>query len=236
MRDWVRFVAARLELRTLAMIIAAGAAVWAFLELSEVVELTQPAALDRAILLWFRNPADPSDPIGPRAFEEAMRDITALGGFTCLTLFVIIAAASLVFFGKWRQAVVFTATVVLAEFSNDLLKAVYGRARPELVPHGAFVYTHSFPSGHAMLSAVTFLTLAAILSSLDRRRRFKVFVFAIAILVTVTVGVSRIYLGVHWPSDVLGGWTLGAAWALIARVVLSLWRRKGEAATQGVDT
>ena len=223
---WVRVAASRLELRTLAMIVAAGAAVMAFLELSEVTELADPSAFDRQILLWFRNPANPADPIGSRAFEEAMRDITALGGFACLLLFVVIAAASLLFFRKPRQAIVFVVTVLAAELGNDVLKAFYSRPRPQLVPHETYVYTHSFPSGHAMLSAVTFLTLAAILSSLDARRGFKAFVFSVAIFLTVTIGLTRIYLGVHWPTDVLGGWTLGAAFALTARVVLGVWRRE----------
>jgi undecaprenyl-diphosphatase len=225
-RPWVRSLLQRLELRVLAMIVAAGAAVLAFLELSEEVGEGDTQALDRHILLWFRNPADPTDPIGSRGVEQAVRDITALGGVTCLTLFVVVAAASLLFFRRRRAAVVLVVAALLAEVCNDGLKAIFGRARPDLVPHGAYVYTHSFPSGHAMLSAAVYLTLAAILASLDARRGFKTFVFSIASLLVVTVGISRIYLGVHWPSDVLGGWTLGAAWALVARVALSFWRHE----------
>ncbi|HEY3696630.1 phosphatase PAP2 family protein [Phenylobacterium sp.] len=230
---WRRFLTDRLEFRALGLIIALGGAILAFLGLSDEVGENATAAFDRAILLWFRNPANPADPIGSRAVEEAMRDVTALGGVTLLTLFVVIAAASLLFFGKWRQAVVLTVTIILAEVCNDTLKVVYDRPRPELVPHGVYVYTHSFPSGHSMLSAATYLTVAAILSSLDRRRRFKAFVFTLAILVIVAVGVSRVYLGVHWPTDVLAGWTLGAAWALLARLVLGIWR--GEAPAAGKD-
>jgi undecaprenyl-diphosphatase len=220
---WWRFLTERLEFRALLMIVAIGATIMAFLGLSEVVDEAAPGALDRSILLWFRTPGAPSDPVGSRTVEEVMRDITALGGFTCLTLFTVIATASLLFFGKRRHATVFAATVILAELCNDGLKAVYGRPRPQLVPHEVYVYTHSFPSGHSMLSAATFLTLAAILSSLDRRRAFKGFFFFIAILIALTVGLSRLYLGVHWPTDVLAGWTLGAAWALTARLVLGIW-------------
>ena len=227
--SWVRFLRERLELRLLAAIVAAGAAVMAFLQISDEVGEDETSALDRTVLLWFRNPSNPADPIGSHTVEEAMRDLTALGGFTFLTLATLVAVACLLFFGKHRQAVVFAATVLLAELSSDVLKLFFDRARPDLVPHGVYVYSHSFPSGHSTLSAATYLTLAAILSSLDRRRRFKAFVFALAILVTVAVGVSRVYLGVHWPTDVLAGWTLGAAWALLARVALGLWR--GEAPT-----
>lgn len=222
----------RLELQTLLTLVGAGAAVWAFLAVLDEVGEGDTAAVDRQIILFFRTPGDPTDPIGPRVFEEAMRDVTALGGFTFLTLFTVVAVASLAFYGKRRQAVVLAATVLAAQVTNDLLKAVIGRDRPDLVPHASYVYSHSFPSGHSALSAATFLTVAAILSSLERKRRAKAFVFALAILLTVGIGLSRIYLGVHWPSDVVGGWTLGAAWALIARVVLIAWRGPGPAETR----
>jgi undecaprenyl-diphosphatase len=215
----------RLEFQTLAAFIGAGAALWAFLNLSDEVAEQETQDFDRALILALRRPGDVDDPIGPHWVEEAMRDITALGGFTFLTLFVLIAAASLTFYGRRRSAVVLIGTVVLAEACNDLLKLAYGRPRPDLVAHGSYVYSHSFPSGHSLLSATVFLTTAAILSSLEPRRRAKAFVFSLAIALIVAVGFSRVYLGVHWPTDVLAGWTLGAAWALAARVALGLWRR-----------
>lgn len=232
LRSWMRFPFERLEFQVLAAIVAAGAAVLTFLKLSGEIGENETAAFDRTVLLWFRTPGHPADPIGSHTLEEAMRDVTTLGGFTYLTLITVVAVASLLFFRKPRQAVVLAVTVCLAEASSDVLKVFYERPRPTLVPHGVYVYSHSFPSGHSTLSAATYLTLAAILSSLDRRRPFKVFVFALAIAMTVGVGVSRVYLGVHWPTDVLGGWTLGAAWALLARVALGLWRGEGAPETQ----
>jgi undecaprenyl-diphosphatase len=231
--SWRRFLAGRLELRALALIVALGGAVLAFLGLSDEVGEGGSKAFDRAILLAFRNPADLAQPIGSRSLQEAARDVTALGGFTLLTLIAVIACACLLFFGKRRPAIVLAATVILAELSNDVLKLVYGRPRPELVPHSVYVYTHSFPSGHSLNAAATYLTIAAILSSLDSRRRFKAFVFTLAILMVVAVGISRVYLGVHWPTDVLGGWTLGAAWAIGARLALGVWR--GEAPVARVN-
>lgn len=222
---WLRALLERLELRTLALIVLGGGAVLAFLTLSGEVGENETATFDRAVLLWFRNPANPADPIGSRNFEEAMRDVTALGGFTFLTLVVLIASACLLFFRRPRQAVALALTVGLAEICAEALKVVYGRPRPDLVPHAAYVYSHSFPSGHATLSATTFLTLAAVLASLDSRRRYKAFIFSIAILVTLAVGISRVYLGVHWPTDVIAGWTLGAGWALAARLALEIWSK-----------
>lgn len=210
----------KLEVRTLAVLAAAGAAVWVFLSVAGEMAEGETASIDRPLMLMLRTPGDPADPIGSRSFEEAMRDITALGGFTFLTLVTIIAAAALAFYGKRRQALVFAGTVIAAELSADLLKALYNRPRPDLVPHLSYVYSHSFPSGHSTLSAATFLTLAAILSSLQTKRRAKVFLFTIAVGLVLAIGFSRVYLGVHWPTDVLAGWTLGAAWALMARLAL----------------
>lgn len=220
----IRRILHRLELKTLALLIAAGGALWLFLSLADEVTDGETGEVDRALIMMLRAPGDPADPVGPRWFEEMMRDVTALGGFTFLTLFVVIAVAALAFYRKRRQAVVLALSAALATVANDALKVVFERARPDIVAHGSYVYTHSFPSGHSMLSAATFLTTAAILSSLQTRRPAKVFIFAIALLVTAGVGFSRVYLGVHWPTDVLGGWTLGAAWALLARLVLGLWR------------
>ncbi|MDP3659654.1 phosphatase PAP2 family protein [Phenylobacterium sp.] len=228
--SWLRSVRERLEFRTLALIVAAGACLWAFLEISDDVSENDTASLDRTLLLALRTPGHPADPIGSRTFEEAMRDVTALGGFTFLTLLVTLTVLALLFYRERRQAIVLAATVIAAQLSADLLKGIYARPRPDLVPHGSYVYSHSFPSGHSMLSAVVFLTMAAILSSLQERRSARVFILAVAVLLTVAVGISRVYLGVHWPSDVVAGWTLGAAWAFAGRLALSVWRSRSEAA------
>jgi undecaprenyl-diphosphatase len=210
----------RLENRTLISLLAVSGAIWAFMSISGEVADNETLPIDRKLLLMLRTPGHPNDPLGPRSFEEAMRDVTALGGFTFLTLVTVIAVLALLFYGKRRQAIVLAATVLLAQACSEVLKELYGRPRPDLVPHGSYVYSHSFPSGHSMLSAVTFLTIAAVLATIEPRRRAKVFVFSVAILLTLAVGLSRVYLGVHWPTDVLGGWTLGAAWALAARMAL----------------
>ncbi len=212
--------ARRLEVRALAIFVAACAALWAFIDIADGVSNGETASIDRRIVLGLRNPADLADPIGPRGFEEAVRDVTALGGFTVLTLVTVLATVALAFHGKRRQALVLAVTVALAELSTELLKLAFGRDRPDLVPHGGFVYSNSFPSGHSTLSAATFLTLAAILASLEPERRAKAVVVGVAVLLVAAIGASRVYLGVHWPSDVLGGWALGATWALLARLAL----------------
>jgi undecaprenyl-diphosphatase len=214
----------RPEIGTLLTLMGVSAAVWGFLNLSSEVGERETLTMDTRLLLMLRNPLNHSDPIGPRGFEEAMRDLTALGGFTFLTLVVLIAFAGLMFYRHSRRAWVFLGVVTLAQVSAELLKGVFERPRPDLVPHGSYVYSASFPSGHSTMSAVVFLTLAGILASMEPKRRAKAFIFGVAIALVVAVGFSRVYLGVHWPTDVLAGWTLGAAWALVARLALIFWK------------
>ena len=215
----------RLEARVLIALAAAAAALWAFLGVAGEMREGETAALDARLLLALRRPGHPADPIGPRWLEECMRDLTALGGATVLTLVTITAVVTLLFHAKRRHALVMGATVIAAQLSGEVLKALYDRPRPTLVPHGSYVYSASFPSGHSTIAAATYLTLAAIIAHLERTRRAKAFVFVLASLMISAVGFSRVYLGVHWPSDVLAGWALGALWALAAWIALQMLLR-----------
>ena len=149
-----------------------------------------------------------------------MRDVTALGGVTVMVLVTLVGVLAFWIHRKRWHAGVLAVTVLMADISSEALKNLYHRPRPDLVPHGSYVYSSSFPSGHSTLSAATFLTLAMLISSLEPNRPTKVMVFVLAITLLLAVGVSRVYLGVHWPSDVLAGWCLGAAWALAAWTAL----------------
>jgi undecaprenyl-diphosphatase len=111
---------------------------------------------------------------------------------------------------------------------SALLKDAFGRARPDLVPHGVEVHTLSFPSGHAMLAAATYLTLGALLARVQPHPRVKTYVLTVAAVLTVLIGVSRVHLGVHWPSDVLAGWCVGAAWALLCWMAAVWLQRRGQ--------
>jgi undecaprenyl-diphosphatase len=175
--------------------------------------------LDEALLLALRNPADVSDPVGPLWFEELVRDMTALGSTAVLTLLVIAVSGFLYLTGRTRKAVGVLVWSAAGTALSHLSKLGFARPRPELVPHAAEVFTPSFPSGHAMLSAVIYLTLGAMIATAQDDRRTKFYVLAFAIMLTLLVGSSRVYLGVHWPSDVLAGWALGAAWACLGWLV-----------------
>jgi undecaprenyl-diphosphatase len=119
---------------------------------------------------------------------------------------------------------------------STLLKFGFERPRPDLVPHATQVYTASFPSGHAMLSAVVFLTLGALLARVHKPRRVKLFFLSLAVVLTMLVGCSRVYLGVHWPSDVLAGWCVGAAWAGLCWYAALLLQRKGKVESEAPAT
>ena len=221
----------RIETRALILVIGITGSLWAFFNVASEVGEGETAALDRRILLALRNPANLSDPIGSRSFEEAMRDVTGLGGFTVVTLVTLVGVVAFLIHGRKRHALVLAGTVLLAEISSDVAKSVYARARPDLVPHGSYVYSASFPSGHSTLSAATYLTLAVLIASLEPNRGTKAMVFVLAATLVLAIGFSRLYLGVHWPSDVLAGWSLGGAWALGAWTVLRRIARRPPAGT-----
>jgi undecaprenyl-diphosphatase len=183
--------------------------------------------VDREILLAMREPNDASDPVGPRWFEEACRDVTALGGATVLALLTATVAAFFWLAQMHRAAIYIAVAVIGAGLLSSTLKAAFERPRPDLVPHGMSVYTSSFPSGHSMLSAAVYLTLGMVASRFVPRRQQKVFFIAVAIAITAAVGASRVYLGVHWPTDVLAGWAVGAAWALVCWCIAAWLQDRG---------
>lgn len=201
---------------------------WGFVELAGDVVEGDTHALDSAILLSMRNPADVTDPLGPPWFEEAARDITGLGGYTVLTIMTLGAVLYLLLARKRAAAFFVVAAIVGGMLLSTGLKLGFERPRPDLVPHATQVYTASFPSGHAMLSAVVYLTLGSLLTRLQQRRRIKAFFIGMAVFLTLLVGASRIYLGVHWPSDVLAGWCVGAAWASLCWFIALQLQRRGQ--------
>lgn len=218
----------RREFAMLAALALAAGAIWGFAELaSEVIE-GDTHAFDEAILLALRSPTDLSDPIGPGWLEELMRDVTALGGMGVLTFITLAVAVFLALERKVHAALFVLLAVGGGMLLSTLLKMGFDRPRPDLVPHGAEVYTASFPSGHAMLAAVVYLTLGALLVRVQPNRVIKLYLLGLAILLTVAVGVSRVYLGVHWPTDVVAGWAIGAAWALLCWAAALWLQRRGQ--------
>jgi undecaprenyl-diphosphatase len=219
------------ESPALVLMLVAAAALWGFAELAGEVRTGSTEALDSRILLAFRNPADPMQPFGPPWLAEMMRDFTALGGVGVLTLLTAAAAGYAFLAGKSHAALAILGAVIGGIVISTLIKMGFDRPRPDLVPHGALVSTASFPSGHSMMSATVYLTLGALSMRLRPERWLKIYVLILAVLLTVLVGVSRVYLGVHWPTDVLAGWTVGAAWALLCWAVMLWLQRAGDVET-----
>jgi undecaprenyl-diphosphatase len=147
--------------------------------------------------------------------QEAARDFTSLGGTAVLALVTLATTGFLALDGKKHMAWFTCASVAGGVVTSALLKDVFQRPRPEIVPHIVYVSNTSFPSGHSMLSAVTYLTIGALLARSHKRRALKAYFLVLAALLSIMVGVTRVYLGVHWPTDVLAGWTAGAVWALL---------------------
>lgn len=185
---------------------------------SEVLE-GESFAVDRTIMLALRTPGELGRPAGPQWLLSVMRDITAFGGVTGLTLISVLATAYLLTIRNWKTAAFVVVAVSAGGIFASWLKTVFLRPRPDIVPHLVDVSYTSFPSGHAMNSAIVFLTLATLVARTQPARAVRIYVQAVAILLSLLVGCSRVYLGVHWPSDVVAGWCVGGLWATLCSVI-----------------
>jgi undecaprenyl-diphosphatase len=212
--------ARRFELKPLTAValIAAGATGLALF--AGLVMGGHTRAFDEWLLLWLREGGDPQNPIGPAWFEEMVRDVSALGSTFVLTFAVAIVAVYLLIVKAPQKALFLVAACAAGALMNWLLKLAFGRERPDIVPHVTHATGESFPSGHTTNSAIIYLMLGMMLARVEASYTTKVFIFMVCVLLTVLVGLSRIYLGVHWPTDVIAGWALGAIWVLLAWYVL----------------
>ena len=181
---------------------------------------------DSAILLAFRTPGDLAKPIGPAWLPLSAMDISALGGFTLQWLLGGAAIVYLLSIRRRTEAAWLAASVVGASLANATIKHLLHRPRPQVVPHLTMVDNASFPSGHAMISAAILLTVGAMIAETEKSRRARVAIMSFFALLVALIGMSRIYLGVHWPTDVLAGWCFGAGWALIVFAANRLLRRR----------
>jgi undecaprenyl-diphosphatase len=225
----IRTLLKRVEFPMLFAGIVIAGGLWGFLELTEVARDGAPHSLDSDILLFFRVEGHPDTPIGPPWLQGATRDITALGSASVLTLVTAATAIYLFLVRKWATGLFVIAAIASGQVLSSLLKAGVDRPRPELVSHLMQETSLSFPSGHAMISALAYLTLGALASRAVHGRTAKAYVLSLAVFVALLVGVSRIYLGVHWPSDVLAGWCAGFAWAMLWWLAARLLQqRRGE--------
>jgi undecaprenyl-diphosphatase len=202
------------ELGMVLLLFVIGAGVWGFGVLAGEVQEGETSSFDRKILLSMRQPGDLS-PKGSPSFQEAARDVTGLGGVTILSLVTLVSVGFLILDGKKHMAAFAAGAVAGGTALSFVLKDIFHRPRPEIVPHVVYASSSSFPSGHSMMSAVVYLTLGTLLARSQERKRLKAYFLLIAAFLSVIVGVSRVYLGVHWPTDVLAGWMAGSVWAAL---------------------
>lgn len=211
-REAVRWLASH-ELAVLLAVLVVVAGTWGFAVLAEEVLKGRSQSFDEWAVRCLRQQENSAALIGPVWLTEAARDVTALGGASVLVCINLAVAGGFVAKRKFKTLAFVMAAVVGGLVLWLALRACIARPRPEIVPHLCAVYGSSFPSGHSMMSAVVYLMLGAVLAARTARRRFKLGVLLLALLLAGLVGVSRVCLGVHYPTDVLAGWTAGLVWA-----------------------
>lgn len=219
--DWLRSQ----DLRLLAGLAAIGVLLVAFIKIARAVTGAETRDFDEAILLALRT--TPDDPIGPPSLTAAVMHISSLGSGAVTGLIVLITTLFFALAGRWRYALLMLACALGTLAGMSLLKGFYERARPTVVTHIDPPGGTSFPSGHSMISAALYMTLAVLIARSLSRRRLRVYVVAVGAVLTMLIGITRLYLGVHYPTDVLAGWTAGALWALVAGLVAFRLGKRG---------
>lgn len=229
--QWLR-AHTNLVVLIVALLVVGG--VWAFVEIAGKVVEGDTQKFDEWAVRALRMPdpdAKPGEqrpqvPLGPKWLREVGRDMTALGGIAVLFLMTMGVAGYLLMLRKYHAMWLVLIATGGGLLGSTLLKTVFDRPRPG-VAHFSYVMTSSFPSGHAMLAAVVYLTLGSLLTRLVPERHVKVYLIVVALLLSFLVGVSRVYMGVHYPTDVLAGWSAGLVWALLCWLVARYLQLRG---------
>jgi undecaprenyl-diphosphatase len=200
--------------------LAVAALCWAAFALTAwLVNTGRAGGFDDPGLLFWRTGAG-LVPKGPKWLLEAVRDVTSLGGVVLRNLFAIFAVVALLFLRLRREAVLLVLTVAGAWLVEAAIKGLVGRPRPQIVPHLTEAGGASFPSGHAFNSAVVYIAIALAFATLSARESVRLTIIGVAIVLSLLVAWSRVWLGVHFPTDVLAGWLGGAGWAFLAAALL----------------
>lgn len=212
----------RLEVTLLLAILFAVAGLWTFGALAGKVMEGDTRKFDERILLALREPGNTAVPIGPHWTLQVARDLTAFGSAVGIGLVTAVVSGYLGLQRRNGLLGFVLASVLTGTALSVVLKDWFHRPRPQVVPHLTDIASASFPSGHSMMSSVVYLTLAALLARTVPDLKTKCYFFVVAVVLTGLIGCSRLYLGVHFPTDVLAGWCIGCAWAVICSIIAHL--------------
>lgn len=198
-----------------------------FAGVTETVAEGEYHEAEKRLMQSLRRADDPSVPVGPRWLRHVSLDISALGGGAVLTLMTLVVLGYLALERRWH-AMIFLVIAALGGMGlNRAMKAFFGRERPDIVPHLSEVSSASYPSGHSMLSSIIYLALGVMLARSVPSRRLKVYVIAVALGLSFLVGLSRIHLGVHYPTDVIAGWAAGTTYAVLCALAAYWLQMRG---------
>jgi len=214
-----------IEIRVLLTIFLIISCLWIFFIIANAVSAGSTQKFDVTIIEHLRNPED-NTPRGPIWLPDMMRDITSLGGGTVITIITLIVIFYLLILKKYNELLLVLAAVLGGTVIGLGLKELFGRERPDIIFRLVDVNSLSFPSGHSMMSTVIYLSLAVLLARIESERKVRVYIVSIALFLSFIIGVSRVYLGVHYPTDVIGGWTIGLAWAAVCWFIAKYLQRK----------
>lgn len=215
----------RSEAMELVAVALIAGALLAFAAIADEMQEAPGRTFDLWVLQTLHPGPNLRDAIGPRWLEHAMLDLTSIGSVAVLASVSVIAIGYLLIERHASRAFALVLALVGGLALSETLKLVFERSRPPDAYRAAEVVNASFPSGHALLSTVVYLSLGAMLARAMPKRELRFYVMAVAILLALAVGATRIYLGVHWTTDVLAGWCLGASWATACWLVERTIRR-----------
>lgn len=211
----------------LILLVLFAAAAFLFITIASEIRANETQAIDNFILRALRTKENPAIPLGPPWLFQTVHDISALGGWAVLTILTIVVSVYLAIKRRGRLLAFFLCSTIGGTLAMSLLKTYFARPRPSAVPFLTTVTDASFPSGHSMLSAIVYLTLGAILSRATPERALRIFYFVVAVILSLLIGLSRIYLGVHHPSDVLAGWCAAIMWGTLSYLIAEWFQRRG---------
>ena len=214
------------EMGIVVLILLIVAGIWGFVEVADKVLGEEVPGIDEGFFYSFRATGDSAQPIRPSWLDVFMRDITALGGWAVLSLLTAAMAGYLYLQGRYHLLKLILVSTGGGAMLAVLLKAIFSRERPPFALH--LMDSPSFPSAHSMMAAVVYPTLAVLIARIQPSLRIRVYIIALGLLIPFLVGFSRVYLGVHYVTDVVAGWCMGLAWTSVNGFLAWYLQKRGK--------